>query len=124
MSYAALMVYVDADGPSGDRVHLSASLADKFGVVLIGISALAIRPPLVAEGDIVEEAVEADLKEMSAKLAGKASWFRGPVDSYHQRREWRPVFDFPIDALAREARAADLVVIGRTAGSGRCVQLA
>lgn len=118
MSYAALMVYVDADGVPGDRVHLSASLADKFGAVLIGISALAIRPPLVAEGDIVEEVVEADLKEMSAKLAGKASWFRGLVDSHHQKREWRPVFDFPIDALAREARAADLVVIGRTAGPG------
>jgi nucleotide-binding universal stress UspA family protein len=118
MSYAALMVYVDADGMPGDRVRFSASLADKFNAVLIGMSALAIRPPLVAEGDVIEDVVEADLKDMSVKLARKGSWFRGIVDSDHRKREWRPVFDFPNDALAREARAADLVVIGRTADPG------
>ena len=118
MSYAALMVYVEADGTPEDRVRVSASLADKFNAVLIGLSALAIRPPLVAEGDVVEHVVEADLKEITTKLARQASWFRRIVDSDHRKREWRPVFEFPNDALAREARAADLVVIGRTAGPG------
>ena len=43
MSYATLMVYVDADHLPEQRVRLSAGLADKFSATLIGLSALAIR---------------------------------------------------------------------------------
>jgi hypothetical protein len=45
-----------------------------------------------------------------ATLTAKGDWFRNIAD--HQRIEWRQVLDYPADALAREARGADLVVIG------------
>ena len=41
MSYASVMVYVEADGAPEERVRLAASLADKFDAMLIGLSALA-----------------------------------------------------------------------------------
>jgi hypothetical protein len=45
MSYAVVMVYVDATGLPEGRVRLAASLADKFNATLIGLSALAIPHP-------------------------------------------------------------------------------
>jgi len=51
-------------------------------------------------------------------LAAKGNWFRNIAAIDHQRIEWRPILDYPADALAREARSADLVVTGQTKGPG------
>jgi hypothetical protein len=53
-----------------------------------------------------------------ATLTAKGDWFRNIAAMDHQRIEWRQVLDYPADALAREARGADLVVIGQTKGPG------
>ncbi len=53
-----------------------------------------------------------------ATLTAKGDWFRKIAAMDHQRIEWRPVLDYPADALAREARGADLVVVGQTKGPG------
>lgn len=113
MSYAVLMAYVDANSKPEQRVRLAASLADKFNATLIGVSALAIHPPFFVEGVALRQASAADIMEMTAKLADKGDWFRGIVGADRKRLEWRPVLDYPIDTLAREARGADLVVIGQ-----------
>jgi hypothetical protein len=52
MSYATLMVYVNVDHVSKTLVGVAAGLTDKFSAKLIGLSALAITPPLVASGPI------------------------------------------------------------------------
>lgn len=118
MSYATLMVYVDADGAPEQRVRLSVSLANKFNAMLIGMSAVAFRPPMVLEGVAIQGVSEAEIEEASTKLAGKGKWFRSIAGADHRKLDWRPVFEFPALALAREARSADLVVIGRAPGAG------
>lgn len=118
MSYATLMVYVDADGAPEQRVRLAASLVDKFNATLIGLSALGVRPPFVAEGVVIQEVTETDIKEMRAKLACKGDWFRGIAGADHRKIEWRAVLELPTEALAREARSADLVVIGQSKRPG------
>jgi hypothetical protein len=50
MTYAAVMVYLEADGTPEPRVRLAASLADKFNSMLIGMSALSIASPVMADG--------------------------------------------------------------------------
>jgi nucleotide-binding universal stress UspA family protein len=106
------MVYVEADATPGHRVRLAASLADRFSAALIGVSALAAPPPMVAGGMLIDGSVDVEL--MSATLAGKGEWFRGIAAGDDRRRlEWRAALDFPIEALSREARSADLVLIGR-----------
>ena len=112
MSYAALMVYVDIEGIPEQRVRIASELARKFDAALIGFSARAVPPPFVAEGVIIEEATEADIKQMQAALAKRGDWFRGIVGDVKDV-EWRSALDFPGDALAREARCADLVIMGR-----------
>ena len=118
MSYAALMVYVDNDATPEQRVRLAANLADRFTASLIGLAALAIPPPVVADGMVMDALTDADIQLMKAKLAEKGEWFRAIAGGDRRQGEWRSVLGLPTDALAREARSADLVVIGRTKRSG------
>jgi nucleotide-binding universal stress UspA family protein len=113
MTYAAVMVYVDIEGIPEQRVRIASELARKFDAALIGFSARAIPPPFVAEGVIIEEATEADIKQMQTTLDKRAGWFRGVVSGDVKDVEWRSRLDFPGEALAREARCADLIVIGQ-----------
>lgn len=118
MSYAALMVYVDIEGIPEQRVRIASDLARKFDAALIGFSARAIPPPFVAEGVIIEETTEADVKQMQAAFAKRGDWFRGVVGDVKDI-EWRAALESPGDALAREARCADLVIIGPQRHHGR-----
>ena len=72
MSYAALMVYVDR--VSERLVRIAADLADEFSARLIGLSALAIMPPFVAEGVvIVDNATEFDIAQIKSDLLPQVS---------------------------------------------------
>jgi len=114
MSYAALLVYVDIDGLPEQRVRIASELAAKFDAALIGFSARAVRPPFVAEEAIIELTTEAaDIKQMRKALAKRGNWFRRIVGTDRQDVEWRTTLDLPCDALAREARCADLLIIGQ-----------
>ena len=115
MSYAALMVYVEADGIPEQRVRIAADLAAKFDAALIGISARAVPPLFVAEGVIIQEATEDDIKQMQSGLVKRGDWFRGVVGADRPDVEWRTALDFPAEALTRESRSADLVILGQEA---------
>jgi len=116
MSYTTLMVYVDAGHTPEEQVRVAANLADKFHATLIGLSAIAIRPTFVAEGVIIDEVTEREIGEMRARLARKENWFRS-FETGQRKFEWRALLDFPNDALMRDARSADLILIPRTKGS-------
>ncbi len=123
MSYASVMVYVDTTGPAENLVRVAAGLADKFKAALIGVSAMAIRPPFVTTGDIaVPEVSERDVKEMMAALDRKEQWFRGFAAAGDRTVEWRTELDYPVETLAREARSADLVVIARGTRAGEAYE--
>jgi hypothetical protein len=94
--------------------RLAASLADKFNANLIGLSALVIPPPFVFEGAVIQQATEDAILRITATLEAEGDWFRGIAAANHPRLEWRPILDYPNDALAREARSADLIVIPRS----------
>jgi nucleotide-binding universal stress UspA family protein len=115
MSYAVLMVYVEPDGTPEARVHLAAGLADKFTATLIGLSARIIPPPIVADGMLMEGPTEIDVKLMAKGLAEKGTWFQRIADSERRKVEWRSALELPNEAITREARSADLVVIGQGA---------
>jgi nucleotide-binding universal stress UspA family protein len=118
MSYASLMVYVEADARPERRVRLAAMLADKFSATLTGVSALAVPPPVVADGMVIAESTVEDIELMRAKLAYKGDWFRGIAGGDHRRLDWHTALDFPAEALMRAARSADLVIIGQVKAPG------
>ena len=92
MSYATLLVYVNADHVSKPLVSVSVGLADNFWSKLIGLSALGVIPPFVAEGVvIVDNATEADIALMEAKLARRVTNFvlpREPAVRPNGDRSW------------------------------------
>jgi len=119
MSYAAVMVYVEADGRPEPRVRLAAGLADRFRATLIGLTAEAERLPLAVAGDaITDELIEIESEATRTKLADKEEWFCRMAGAEHRKLEWRAMLELPIEALTREARGADLIVIGQRQAPG------
>lgn len=111
MSYATLLIYVNADHVSKPLVAVAAGLAGKFSARLIGLSALAVVPPFVAEGVvIVDQASDADIARMKATLAEAGEHFRAAAGAGDQV-EWRSAIEFPTQTLINEARCADLIVV-------------
>ncbi len=51
---------------------------------------------------------------MRTRLADKGGWFQAIAAADHRTLEWRSALDVPVNAVPREARSADLVVVGRT----------
>jgi nucleotide-binding universal stress UspA family protein len=116
MSYATLMVYVDVEGKLDGRVSVAADLARRFDAHLIGIASGA--PISVVLGEDAEAVAETpQLRDLAALLGEKAQQFRAAVGSSSRRVEWRSVVGLQADVVAREARAADLVIIGNARAS-------
>jgi nucleotide-binding universal stress UspA family protein len=117
MTYASIMVYTEGDEVSDHRTRIARSLADQFNATLIGIAAGAPRPPVVVPNLIGSE-IAAEIAAISAELAEKESKFLKGACRGDGQTEWRGVHGLPNDAVAGEARAADLLVIGREPSSG------
>ncbi|MES2195708.1 MAG: universal stress protein [Pseudomonadota bacterium] len=118
MSYATLMIWVNADHVSKPLVGLAAGVADTFSARLIGLSALAIIPPFVAEGVvIVDNASEFDIARMKASLADAGKKFQAAAGA-GRNTEWRSAIAYPTEVLLSEARCADLILIERGKSSG------
>jgi nucleotide-binding universal stress UspA family protein len=125
MSYATLMVWVNADQVSKQLVSVAAGVADKFAAKLLGLSALAIMPPFVAGGVvIVDNATEFDIAKMKANLAEAGNKFQAAAGAGRQIG-WRSVLEFPTQTLIGEARCADLILVekGRSGDIYRTVDV-
>jgi nucleotide-binding universal stress UspA family protein len=97
----------------GGRVRVAAGLADLFDASLIGIAAWAPMSVVLGERALEEpNPAETHLQDMKALLDQKGQQFCAAVGTGGRRVEWRSVLDFPTRAIAREARAADLIIIG------------
>jgi nucleotide-binding universal stress UspA family protein len=102
------------DGELDGRVQLAAGLADRFHSHLIGVTSWMARPPFVVEGVPIDPApTEESYEEMRAVLSRRGKEFRDCVGAGRSQVEWRSSLDFPTEFVAREARAADLVIVGR-----------
>ena len=119
MSYEALMVHLDAERDSETRVQVALSLADRFQAALIGVAGLALRPRLAAGRIMVySEPSPDDLPKMEAVLEEAGRHFLGK--GQHLRHiEWRSALDPSIEFVTREARAADLVILGPRRPAGQ-----
>ncbi|WP_206454349.1 universal stress protein [Aurantimonas marina] len=116
MSYASILVHVEnAEASSNARLDLAVALAQRFDAALIGAAAATFRPPPVdAFGGVVFVDVVADEREqIAAELRDAEARFRSHCAGRTLATEWRSAVDMPAEMLAREARSADMIVIGR-----------
>jgi len=117
-SYASVMVAMDRGASAAARARLAADLADRFSSRLIGIAAEPIAEPLYFEVPVsgVAGIIELEQRRAAEDIAAVEATFRG-IAGPHRTVDWRHALTFPSDFAAEQARAADLVVVGRAAGA-------
>jgi nucleotide-binding universal stress UspA family protein len=114
MSYASIMVQVDVTGELNGRVRVAGQLANQFQSRLIGISSWMPRPPFTVEGVMIDPVLSAEeLAERTRVLDRRGHAFKSATGIDERRLEWRSSQELPSEYIAREARAADLVIISR-----------
>ena len=115
MPYKALMAHVELDDSGDARVRLAADLARRFDATLIGVSAWAPSPAFRGDITLIEPVPEiADLQTMEEVLTGRGDTFRALAGNVAKAVEWRSRLELPTEFVVREARAADLMIIGAT----------
>ena len=112
MSFTTMMVHVDVERDCEQRVQLALALADRFQAALIGVAGCALWPAFMA-GDIgLTKSSQYDFQKVMARFEQRGKTFRAQGRSLREI-EWRSALEFPGELLLREARGADLLIIGR-----------
>ena len=112
MSYASMMVHLDVERDSEQRVQLALDLAARFEAALIGVAGLALRPAFKAGGLVVySEPTKEDLHKLTLRFEAMSKKFLTQGQGL-KRVEWRTAAEAPLEVVAREARAADLLIVG------------
>lgn len=108
----SLLVYVEDNTSSDARLEMACDLADRFDARVIGVSASEPQPPMYdplggpAEVLVApREAAEDDVRRARAR-------FDAIVAARGVRSEWRGQVGAPATFVVREARCADLVILG------------
>jgi len=117
MTVAAVMVCVDSDEGTEDRICVAAGIAGRFNSLLIGVAGWPLRKnEELAQLDSPSEQARAE--KISKRLHHLGEEFRRCAGANPGGVEWRSSAHFPSEFIVAEARAADLVVIGREALPG------
>jgi nucleotide-binding universal stress UspA family protein len=109
---ASIMVHVDFDRGSDDRIRVASDVAERLGAALIGVTGWAPGREFRSRGSAEVERTEVRLARISAAQDRLAERFRSVARATVHPLEWRAAYNFPSEVIAREARTADLVVIG------------
>ncbi len=113
MDFANIIVSVDLGDAAPDRIRLAGGLARRFDATLTGAAAHKVPAPILVRD--VYDAVEQEERN-TAEVRGiledaRAQFEHGAGEG--TRTEWRAALAGPVTHLVEQARAADLVVVGR-----------
>jgi nucleotide-binding universal stress UspA family protein len=118
VAYATIMVCVDFDAAPENRVRLAAGLADRFGAALIGAASYFPAPPFISGGIAIAPLVTQENLKQEIALGRQEDRFREIVAGARCQIEWRSSIGPADEFLARQARAADLIVVGGETSAG------
>jgi nucleotide-binding universal stress UspA family protein len=106
------MVHVDLECDCEARIELAMGLADRFQATLIGVAGCMTWPAFVAGNVGLTKSNQYDFQKIMARFEQRGKKFRAQ-GHWLKQVEWRSMLESPGELLLREARAADLLVIGR-----------
>jgi len=108
------MVHLGGERDWSKRVHLAADLAKRFQSTLIGVAGWLPMPAFALDDISVsaDDTSDVEFQKMKNLLAEMEVRFRASTKQVF-RVEWRGMLDYPRDLVPRDARAADLIIIGR-----------
>ncbi len=108
------MVYLDLEQGSEPALRVTRELADLFASKVIGVTAGMPAAPIHADGMIASSVLEIDYEQLNQAIGRCENRFRSALGDFGGSLEWRSAAANPADFLAAEARAADLLVAGRS----------
>ena len=110
------------------RLTIVGDLAERFAARVIGIAAQAEILPIYYEpggyaaGFVVQDnpgEMEDNLAAIKRRLQEAEERFRSALKGRAKQLEWRSSIEDPVPYIANQCRAADLLVIGKTASDER-----
>ncbi|EAQ35004.1 hypothetical protein NB311A_11105 [Nitrobacter sp. Nb-311A] len=118
MTYATIMVSLASDQSNKRCLAIASEMVDRFDARAIGIAAEEFSPPLYfTTGEQADKMIEQGRNAIKTRLSELESEFRTAMNRSAKRVEWRSNMEIPLRFVAREARAADIIVI-RQGGGG------
>lgn len=119
MTYATAMVSLAMDQPNEALLEVAGELAGQFSARMIGIAAAMFSPPLYfLDGTASQQLIDEGEALICKRMAELESQFRTAMHGRAKAIEWRHALEVPARYVAREARAADLVIVG---GDGKAI---
>ena len=120
MTYGTLMVHLQLGQSNADLLRVAGDFAERFGAGVIGIA--TCQPLTMPYNDICYvsgAAIEQDREEIESEIAQAEAEFRSALLMRVEYVDWRSTVTFTglANALAREARCADIVMTGVTSGA-------
>jgi nucleotide-binding universal stress UspA family protein len=112
MSYSTLMVHLDLDRSNDARLHIAGEIAERFDARLIGVAAADIQPLYFMDGGAAQKFLEDERDRLKSQIANCEAQFRQYFKARANNIEWRGASEFPAEFVARNARAADLIIVG------------
>jgi nucleotide-binding universal stress UspA family protein len=117
-----LMAPVEGDHPGDDALKSLGALAGELGAGVIGITACMHPPYFYFEaGAVALEAYQQDEQRLMERMQDAEKRFRSALADVQGPVHWRSALELPLDYVARESRAADLVVCFQR-GDGRLLE--
>lgn len=118
MTYATIMVSLASDQSNDHCLTIASELVERFDARVVGIAAAESSPPLYFTlGEQTDRLVEQGRNAIKTRLSELEAEFRKIMNRGTNHVEWRVNMEAPTRFVAREARAADIVVIGQSRGS-------
>jgi hypothetical protein len=113
MTYATVMVSLALDRSNDTRLEIAGQLAKRFNACVIGITAGEFDPPLYfTTGEHAQKVLDEGEAAIRSRVAELEAEFRDAMQNRAAAVEWRSAADFPTRFVAKQARAADIIVVG------------
>jgi len=115
MAVKDILVHIDDFPTTATRANLAADLGQRFQAHVAGlhVKRLPNVPVGVEFSNIPQEYFEIQQEEIDKHAEAARKIFEAAVRRVNVSNEWRVVTGYPSDAMLRQARYADLVVVGQ-----------
>ncbi len=119
MTYATAMVSLAVGQPNEALLEVSGQLAAQCSAKVIGVAAAMFSPPMYfLEGAASQQLLDQGEAAIAKLMTELERRFRAAMHGRARDIEWRQAVDLPARYVARESRAADIVIVG---GDGNAI---
>jgi nucleotide-binding universal stress UspA family protein len=113
MNYKTVMVSLALDRPNDACLAVAGDLAERFEARVIGIAASDLKPPMYfADGGHAQKLLDEEEVAIRRRLSELEAEFRNSIGKRAKAVEWRFARSLPVPYVLRQARAADVLVVG------------